>query len=620
MTGMSSGMDIDQMVKDLMDAERIPYDSYDQEKQYLEWQLEAYQSSAQTIKDFQDENLNFLNPEDNMLSSSTYMTYDVASSSSSVSASVSDPDKADDSYTMEVSQVATSASMTSDTTVSKSIEASQTVDYNALDGQSFTMTLDGTEREILVEDRDGVSGIDENDIQEAIDEAFGSGKITVTDNSDQLSFDTVDGSGAHELSISASDAVKPNLGFADEDVLSNRIDPKQSLKDVSKSMETPFTFDADGMVTMTVNGVEFEFDEETSLEAMMETISSDPNAGVTMTYDPLSDSFEMIADDTGAGATLVVDETGSNFLSAAGLNTVVPGQDTIATINGEKVVRSDNTFEVDGVIFTANSVTTEPVTIDVSLNTDHIYDTIVDFVDDYNEMVESIQGELDEERDYDYDPLTGPERDEMSDEEIETWEEQAQTGILGGDDLLEDMLEEMRIALYSPVEGCSLTLADIGITTDTYDNGGKLIIDETKLQNAIENDPEEVVKLFTKPSETHPGTASARTLSNAEMQTRQAEEGLMYRLYDITETYVSTSSDSNGNKGLLVEKAGFADDYTEVNSSMYKQLQDMEDRLLEMEDDLMEKEETYYLEFSYMETYISQMNSQMQMISSWTAS
>jgi flagellar hook-associated protein 2 len=73
MTGMASGMDVDTMVKELMDAERVSYDSYYQDIQYYEWQLDAYQSSADTIKSFQDDNFNYLNPDANLLSSSTYM-------------------------------------------------------------------------------------------------------------------------------------------------------------------------------------------------------------------------------------------------------------------------------------------------------------------------------------------------------------------------------------------------------------------------------------------------------------------------------------------------------------------------------------------------------------------
>lgn len=607
-TGMTSGMDIDTMVKNIMDAERIHYDEKHRDKQYLEWQMQAYQDSASTVKDFQDEYFNFLSADSNMLSSSTYMNYECTSDNSYVSATVSNSDMANTQYLMSVSQIASSAQMTSDSSVSQGINARNAADYDALVGEEIEVTLDGTVRNITIVD---------NDLQGALDDAFGANKILVTDTAGVISFDTVADSGSHELSLSMTEEAKINMGFEEDTILSNRIDPTKSLKEVSTMMNTPFDFDADGMLSLEINGVDFEFSESASLEHMMETINSNEEADVVMTYDPINDSFAISSNSTGAGSTLLISEEGSNFLTSAGLTTLEAGQDMIADLDGNKVVRSDNSFEYDGVVFTATGVTTEPVVIDINLNSDQLYDTITGFVEDYNSMIASIQSELDEERDYDYDPLTQAEKDDMTEEEITTWEEQVQVGIIGNDDMLENMLEEMRVALYTPVQGTDLTLSMIGITTDSYENGGELIIDEEKLKAALEDDPESVVTLFSNPSSTHPGTSSARTLTNEEKAVRYEEEGLMYRLYDISETYVSTTSDSNGNKGLLVEKSGFTDDYTEINSSMYGQIEDLEDRLYEMEQSLEEKEENYYAEFSVMETYLSEMNSQMEMIQSW---
>lgn len=616
-TGMSSGMDVDTLVKNLMDAERVSYDSYYQEQQYYKWQLEAYQEVTSSVKTFQDTYLDYSNPSSNLLSASAYMDYNCESTDNSISAMVTNSSKADNQYILEVDQIATSSSIESDTTVSKAIEASQSVDYNLLDNQYITLILDGTEKQVLIKDNDNSSDITIEDIQTSIDDAFGEGKIVVSDVSGKLTLDTVDGSGSHELALSGADDVMMSLGFEADDFLSNRLDTIQSLKDISESLYTPFNFDIDGMITMTINNVLFEFAKETSLDQMMKSINSDSEAGVTMTYDALSDTFNMTADETGAGTTIIIEETESNFLTSTGLTTIEAGSDAVLTINGETVVRSDNTFEVDGVTFTVSDVTTSPVTLNVELNSEQIYETIANFVEEYNNMITSIQAELKEERDYDYEPLTQVQKDEMSDDEIEQWEEEAKVGLLSNDQILEDMLNEMRQALYMPVEGCELTLADIGIRTESYENGGQLIIDDTLLLSVIADTPESVVELFTQPSDTYPGTTAGRSLNASEFEVKQQEEGLMFRLYDISEKYVSTTSDTNGNTGLLIEKCGFHDDYTELSSSMYRQLEEMENRLLEMEDDLEEKEENYYSEFSVMETYISQMNSQLQMIQSW---
>lgn len=608
LTGMVSGMDIDTMVTNLMNAERMNYDSNDRERQYLQWQMEAYQSSASTVNGFQEKYFNFLSTEDNMLSSSTYMNYECVSSSPYVSATVSDSKMADGHYTMSVSQVATPAKIISDASVSKSITGTQVVDYTALLGAEIEITLDGTVRTIVIKN---------NDLQQQIDEAFGTNKITVTDDSGILSFDTVENSGSHELSMTLSDETRASLGFTADEDLSNRIDPSKSLKAISMMMNTPFAFDIDGMLVIEINTVEFTFDEETSLEYMMETINSNSEADILMIYDPIIDKFEITSNRTGAGSTLGIDEVGSNFLNATGLTSIVEGVDLIAVINASKVIRSDNSFDYDGVVFTATGITTEEVIIDISLNSEDLFDTITNFVDNYNEMIAAIQSELDEERNYDYDPLTEAEKADMTDEEIETWEAQVQVGILSNDDLLENMLDQMRVALYTSVSGLNITLSMIGITTDSYENGGELVIDEEKLKTALEENPEDIVALFSKPSSTYPGTSSGRILTSEEKAVRYEEEGLMYRLYDVTEIYVSTTSDTGGNKGLLVEKSGFTDDYTEINSTLYEQIEDMEDRLYEMELTLVDKEENYYAKFAVMETYLSDMNSQMQMIQSW---
>jgi flagellar hook-associated protein 2 len=55
--GLASGMDIDQMVKELMTAERIPLDKLSQKKQYMEWQRDDYRDMNKML--FELDNLIF---------------------------------------------------------------------------------------------------------------------------------------------------------------------------------------------------------------------------------------------------------------------------------------------------------------------------------------------------------------------------------------------------------------------------------------------------------------------------------------------------------------------------------------------------------------------------------
>ena len=43
-SGLASGMDIDSIVKGLMDAERVPLDKLYQKKTYTEWQRDDYRT------------------------------------------------------------------------------------------------------------------------------------------------------------------------------------------------------------------------------------------------------------------------------------------------------------------------------------------------------------------------------------------------------------------------------------------------------------------------------------------------------------------------------------------------------------------------------------------------
>lgn len=59
-SGLSSGMDIDAMVKQLMTAAKVPLDKLNQQKQLLEWKREGYRTVSTTLVSF-NEKLSTLN-------------------------------------------------------------------------------------------------------------------------------------------------------------------------------------------------------------------------------------------------------------------------------------------------------------------------------------------------------------------------------------------------------------------------------------------------------------------------------------------------------------------------------------------------------------------------------
>ena len=608
-TGMVSGMDIDETVSNLMTAEMAEYNSVYQDKVKTGWEMDAYRDVTTEITGFKDTYFNYSQADTNMLAQSTYMQYDCESSSSAVSVSAS-ASSSSQSHTMEVLQLASSAQCMGSESVSYPITASNSYDFDQAQDLELEMTLDGTTRTLTIDS--SINSIET--LQDAIDTLFGSGKITVNDDSGTLQFDTVSDSGSHALSIDGTDDLKTALGFSSDDSCSNRIETSASLESISTNLSTPFTFDTNNQIKLTINSVDFTFDETDTLDDIIEEINSS-EANVVFAYDALNDQFSLTAGETGAGETLSISETSGQFLSSLGLDTVTQGQDAVIIIDDEQMTRSSNSISMDGVTYKLNSVTTEPITTTVTFDEDAMLDEIVGFVDAYNTLIESLDNTISEEYDYDYPPLTEAQEADMSEDEIETWNSQAKYGILEKDSTIETLLDNLRSSLYTPVDGCTLTLYEIGITTGSYDEGGKLNIDEDILTEAISNDPEEVMKLFSQQSDTYP-ESSARDLTAEEREVRSEESGLMWKVFDTLEDSVSTKRDLHGNKGFLLEKAGTTGDMTAKDNLLYNRITDYEDTLSDLEDYLEEKEEWYYEKYTYMETYISQMNSQLESIQS----
>ncbi|CAM5335467.1 flagellar capping protein [Bacillus safensis FO-36b] [Bacillus safensis subsp. safensis] len=109
---------------------------------------------------------------------------------------------------------------------------------------------------------------------------------------------------------------------------------------------------------------------------------------------------------------------------------------------------------------------------------DAIYDKIKQFVDKYNELVEQINGKVNEKKNRDYHPLTAEEKKAMSEKEIELWETTAKSGLLRSDSILRSGASKIRSDLYANIttsDANKIQLTQIGISTSSsYKDGGKL--------------------------------------------------------------------------------------------------------------------------------------------------
>src|SRR5690606_7993389 len=147
-----------------------------------------------------------------------------------------------------------------------------------------------------------------------------------------------------------------------------------------------------------------------------------------------------------------------------------------------------------------NLVETGSSTLTVQADTTKTFDKIKVFIDKYNETIADIEKQLVEKRYPDFQPLSAEQKKDMTDNDIELWEEKSRSGLLRNDPILKSAIQELRRSFTNPVEGMPAgsinMLSQIGINTGTWSEGGKLFIDEDKLKKALTDKPDQVMALF----------------------------------------------------------------------------------------------------------------------------
>lgn len=276
--------------------------------------------------------------------------------------------------------------------------------------------------------------------------------------------------------------------------------------------------------------------------------------------------------------------------SGSGMSVVV-AKDSIIMLNGAELTGTTNTITANGISYELKGVTEgETIELSVSNDTQKVYDSIKGFVNSYNTLLKEMNGMYDADSAKGYDPLTEEEREAMSDEQIEKWENKIKDSLLRRDSTLGSIMTAMKTALNTgvQVDGKTYTLASFGITTSSsYNEKGLLHIhgdadDDTysnnanKLMAALEEDPELVQKVLTEISK---------------------------NLYDtVTDKMKSTTLSS----ALTV----YNDKQMEKTKKTY------DTQISKWETKLEALEAKYYKQFAAMESAMASLNSQSSALSS----
>lgn len=351
------------------------------------------------------------------------------------------------------------------------------------------------------------------------------------------------------------------------------IDKDTTIKDLADQLKTALEAENGA-----ANAVNVAFDEETG----------------TFSITGIREPIKITAEGKGKDALKALfgtDEIAFNQKPGGKIKEIEKGQNAILTVNGTTIERNTNTFELDGITMELTATTAAgdpPISLTTSKDTDKIVEGLKGFVDDYNALIEELNKQVNAEASYQkYPPLTDAQKKEMSEREIEKWEEKSKEGLLRYDSNITKFLQDMRSVMYKTVESAGLALYDIGIeSSSNYRDNGKLVLDESKLKSALTTNLDGIQKLFT-----------------------DKENGIAVQLQS---TIKAAANPSSGSPGSLVRYAG-TKDVMVTSNSLYYELKSISEALSRLNTKYETERTRYWKQFTSMEQAISKMNSQ----SSW---
>ena len=385
----------------------------------------------------------------------------------------------------------------------------------------------------------------------------------------------------------------------------------------TKLADLGMTADGTGVITVEA-GTTTKTLTVSSTTTVTDFLSTLKNAGLNASYDTTQKRFFISSKESGnanafsisgnsavdltklklATITRTTNADGSYTVSG-GANLIAP-TDAKFEYNGVEMTSTTNSVTVNGLALTLKSVTNgtdklhdtaddEEISINVTNDSQAVYDTVKAFVKSYNELLEELNTVYYADTAKGYDPLTSEQKSAMTDDQVTKWETKIKDSLLRRDSSVETVLSTLSSAFTSGVKVGDKTysLSSFGIHTTDYTEKGKLHIDgdeddtsvlgkDDKLLAAINDNPEAVMEVFN-------------TLST--------------KLYDtLTEKMKSTTL----NSALTLYN----------DKDMKKTITNYETELDELNDRLDDMETRYYNQFTAMEKAMASLNSQSSSLNS----
>lgn len=604
MSGLMSGLDTESLVKSMAANTKNRLNTKKQKLQTLQWKQEAYRSSISKISEFQSKFLDW--GSDTSIKANSVMNKYKAESTNDKLAVSANSSATPATYYVSAATAASAAQVKSAGSISTdriNLDFSKNVD-----GKEYTvqMTYNGTTRDVTFKGSIDADTAKANFL-EAANNTFKDIKT------DAQGFEFKDGTSTLVFN-NANDGIRHtfSIKYNSEAVgLSNTVG--STMGTTTKLSDAAFNTALNGdKFEFSINGEKFTFEKSSTVGDVINAINK-ADIGVKASFSTMTQSFKLESTETGTAGKLNIEQTSGNLLNslfnssddftkkdAYGKN----GTITIST-DGENYTTytsASNEYSFDGTTFNIAKLGNfdssvegvDEITVTTEKDTSSIKETVIKFIDAYNQLLDDVYGEIQTSRpkkngSY-YDPLTDEQEEEMKSDEIEKWNNEAKKGLLYQDNYLSTFVSSIRGAMSSAkVDG--FTLYDLGISlASDWKSNGKLVVDEDKLENAINTYGDKVTSFFV-----------------------DTDKGLAATLNNEIDRAISTK----GKKvGYLSGIAGIENTTTEKDNALYSQISNMQTLINNLQTRYENEMERYWKQFTTLETYMSNMQSQSSLFGS----
>lgn len=277
---------------------------------------------------------------------------------------------------------------------------------------------------------------------------------------------------------------------------------------------------------------------------------------------------------------------------------VTEASDTEIVYNGATLKSNNTSIEVAGVTLNllGTTATGESVNITVSNDTSAVYDTIKEFITEYNSILKTMNTYYYAASASSYEVLTDDQKKAMSDDEVDKWNTKIKDSLLRRDSTLNSLISTLKTDMMGTVtasNGKTYSLANLGITTSSknYSEGGLLHIKGDEDDDEFADSTNTLMQMLEEDPDT----------------VKEVLSGLASNLYDSLNKKMGTTT--------LSSALTFYND-----KEMASQLSDYKKEISDWESKLSDMEEKYYSQFSAMETALAKIQSQQNTLSSYLGS